>query len=278
MEGERRLRIMSRRKDTRGHVHEIEIEATPEAVWKAITDPAELPNWFPLSAEARPGPGGAITYRWGDELTAPLTILEWTPPRRLRTTWMEALMPAGSGAEERRRVAVDWVLEGSGGRTVLRLVHSGFDPGASWDDEFDGTRRGWTFELRSLRHYLERHPGVPRRAFWVRAPIAGGPAAAWDLFTRRIVREGTTEGLTIDSSYRFVLATGDVLEGEATVVLPPTDFSGTDASRGDALWRFGYEPMGGAPEVHLWYSAWGRPTGETAALEERWKAMLNASR
>jgi uncharacterized protein YndB with AHSA1/START domain len=269
--------MSKKRKDTRGHVHEIEIDATPEAVWKAITDPEELANWFPISAEASPGPGGTITYHWGHEFTAALSILEWTPPRHLRTTWMEAVMPQDSDREERRRVAVDWYLEGAGGKTVLRLVHSGFDPEASWEDEFDGTRRGWTYELRSLRHYLERHRGVRRRSFWVRAPFAAGPHAAWEAFTRRLIREGSAEGLRIGSPYRFTLASGDVVEGETVILLPPTDFAGTATGLGDALWRFGYEVIAGKAELHLWLSAWWQEAGAVRALEERWTKMLSAS-
>ena len=48
--------MTAKRKDTRGHSHELEIEASPEAVWKAITDPEELSKWFPISAEATLGP------------------------------------------------------------------------------------------------------------------------------------------------------------------------------------------------------------------------------
>ena len=43
--------------------------------------------------------------------------------------------------------------------TTLRLVHSGFGPGADFDEEYDGISQGWPVELRSLRHYLENHAG-----------------------------------------------------------------------------------------------------------------------
>ena len=92
-----------------------------------------------------------------------------------------------------------------------------------------------------------------------------------------MIREGATEGLSIGSPYRFVLASGDVVEGEAAIVLPPTDFAGTAASHGDALWRFGYEVIAGKAELHLWFSAWGRSEEEMKALEARWASMLRAS-
>jgi hypothetical protein len=42
---------------------------------------------------------------------------------------------------------------------VLRVVHAGFGIGAEWDEEYDGTVRGWRYKLRGLRHYLSRHGG-----------------------------------------------------------------------------------------------------------------------
>lgn len=38
----------------------IEIDATPERVWKALTDAADLVRWFPLEAKVEPGEGGGI--------------------------------------------------------------------------------------------------------------------------------------------------------------------------------------------------------------------------
>lgn len=137
---------------TRSHEHALEIQASPGDVWKAITDPAEIARWFALAAETRPGQGGEIVYRWGD-FAGRCTILAWEPPKHLRTSWMEApASPAGQGAA----LVVDWHIEGQGGTTTLRLVHSGFGPGAEFEREYDGTRRGWTFELQGLKHYLER--------------------------------------------------------------------------------------------------------------------------
>ena len=118
---------------TRGHEHTLEIEATQEEVWKAITEAEELVRWFPLGAETKPGPDGEILYRWG-ELVGRCRILAWDPPRHLKTGWMEApeagqtpVFPTGTTPETARaQVVVDWFLEGHGGKTQLRLVHSGF--------------------------------------------------------------------------------------------------------------------------------------------------------
>jgi hypothetical protein len=59
-------------------------------------------------------------------------------------------------------MAMEFTLETHAGRTRLRLVHSGFGRGADWDDELESVSSGWQFELRGLRHYLERHKGRDR--------------------------------------------------------------------------------------------------------------------
>ena len=120
---------MKKTAEPRSHEHVLDIAASPEEVWKAVTEAEELVRWFPLEAESKPGPGGEITYKWG-EFAGTCKILEWSPPHHLRTAWMEA--PSGSSSPASPLV-VDWYLEGEKGKTKLRLVHSGFGPGADWD-------------------------------------------------------------------------------------------------------------------------------------------------
>jgi uncharacterized protein YndB with AHSA1/START domain len=59
-----------------------------ERVWTALTDPGELPHWFPSTVAMQPHAGGTIEFS-GDP-NMPLstgTILEFQPPRRLAYTW-----------------------------------------------------------------------------------------------------------------------------------------------------------------------------------------------
>lgn len=51
----------------------------------------------------------------------------------------------------------DYVLEAEGGKTVLRLVHSGFGSSADWDSEYEGTREGWSACFVGLKEGLEQH-------------------------------------------------------------------------------------------------------------------------
>ncbi len=267
-------------KETRAHEHVLDIDARPEDVWKAITTPEELVRWFPMEAEVRPGKGGEIVCKWG-ELAGRCRILEWDPPRHLKTGWMEAPEPGGGAhgtpaGSPAPPVCVDWFLEGRGGGTRLRVVHSGFGRGAQWDKEFDGTNRGWTFELQALKHYLERQRGKERRAFWVRRPTALAREAVWERFRKPggVFRSVALDALGSGDRFRLERPDGEVLEGRVLVNAAPLEFAGTLESLGGGMIRFGFEDCMGGPEAHVWIATWGLPASEVAALERRWNAAL----
>jgi hypothetical protein len=175
--------------------------------------------------------------------------------------------------------AVDWFLEAKGGKTVLRLVHSGFAPGAAWDKEYDGTNRGWTFELQALKHYLERQRGKARRATWLRQATALEPAAVWERFAKPgpIFRKVALDSLGAGDRYRFERSDDEVLEGRVLVNRAPLEFAGTLTSHGDGMIRFGFEDCMDGPEAHVWIATWGPSAQQFAGIESGWKkAMASA--
>lgn len=280
---------MSNVDTTRSQEVVISIDAPPDRVWKALTDPAELTNWFPLAAEVVPGEGGSILLSWGPGLSGRNRIVTWEPPGHLRTTWMEqdAKGKQASSAmedlytqekEAARRIAVDYAIQGEGGRTTLRLVHSGFGTGAKWDKEYDGVGRGWRFELRSLRHYLEHHDGATRKALWVRRPVDLDPKRTWSRLTGKdaLLADGSIDSLKEGDRYSITTATGDRLEGIAQIVDPPYEFAGTVENLGNGLCRFGYEECGEGPEAHVWVSTWNQPEAEIEALRSRLTSLLGS--
>jgi uncharacterized protein YndB with AHSA1/START domain len=283
---------MSKSDETRTFETEIQLQADPEAVWEALTSPTELARWFPLGAKVDPRKGGVLHLSWGDAFSGTCRIQEWDPPRHLRTSWMEqpaadapgtgARQEGGSAAlirddrEAATRVAVDYFIEGDKGRTVLRLAHSGFSTSPKWDGEYDGVSRGWTYELRSLRHYLVRHRGTPRHVAWSRRDIGIDAGEAWSrlMSSQGIVREGTLDNPVEGDHYAIVTATGDRLAGRVQVCKKGSDFAGTVDGMNDALFRLGIESCFGAPAAQLWMSTWGVPESDVRALEERFDGLL----
>jgi uncharacterized protein YndB with AHSA1/START domain len=61
-----------------------------DAVWRAVTDPAEMRAWFPTRIEIGEWKAGAeLTHYFDGHDIDPLpgTVLEWDPPHRVSFTW-----------------------------------------------------------------------------------------------------------------------------------------------------------------------------------------------
>jgi len=251
---------------------EVEIEAPPEAVWRALTEAGELTRWFPPQARVEPGAGGSIWMSWDGKAEGTNRIEIWEPNRHLRTAWSEVGAPV--------RLAVDFHLEGEGGRTVLRLVHHGFSADAEWDGMFDGIRRGWSYELRGLRHYLERHRGTDRIVARADRAIGGLPVAEAFrrlLSARGLAAEGSLGGLVEGDRYAITTAGGDRLEGTVRYREEPTDLALVVDNWNDGLLRLGIERWAGPDsplEAHLWLATWGVAADRVAALQEHWETLL----
>lgn len=255
---------------TRQQEHQLEVKTDLARVWDALTSARELSNWFPLSARVEPGVGGTITYCWEAGLKGVCPIEVWEPPSGLRMKW-----PPGPGAES-RETTVDWRLEGKEGVTSLQLVHSGFGTGEEWDREYDGIQRGWSFELRSLKHYLDVHPGEARMAFLIRQKVGLSEVEFWrELFDRGgIFAHPEPWALKVGDDVDATMPSGDRLEGEVLQVHPPTDFVCTARNWNHGIFRIKYETWFGSPEVNLWVSLWGGPSSPTRELEARLREMI----
>jgi uncharacterized protein YndB with AHSA1/START domain len=243
----------------------VEIDAPVDAVWKALTDAEELTRWFPLNARVTPGLGGSIWKHWESEAEGgeDERIEIWEPGRHLRT--------AGSEGEW-AGIATDYYLEGKGGGTILRVVSSGFGEGDKWDEILGGWGRGWDFELRSLRHYLERHAGQRRVVAWAVASYGCSPEAAWAHLTRAggWFGPGGLADLASGTPYAAETATGDELAGVVELWDPPRQFAGRVERWNDGLFRA--ELYDG--RVMLWLSTYGVPEADVEALQGRWSESM----
>lgn len=271
------------RDQTRSVTAEITVKASPEAVWKALTDADELTRWFPIEARVTPGEGGQIWMAWGEMWKGDSRIEIWEPNRHLRTS-----SPIGvpKDAEEGEagagpvRLAIDFFIEGEGGKTRLRVVHSGFGRGDSWDAEYDGVRRGWAYELRSLRHYLERHHGEDRRVAWALSPVGDASAEeAWErmMSEKALLAEGDLSDAREGGRYAIRTVMRDRLQGTVLVHTPAMDFAGTVDNLNDGVFRVGLEPTPEGPYAILWLATYGLAPERVAELQANLEAILERS-
>ena len=124
-----------------------QIDASPDRVFRALTEADELAGWFPSSAESDPRTGGdyVLRFHFADgsrNHTYAGQYEDVTPNERVRYPWN------GQFGD----TTVEFTLRASAGGTELRLVHSG------WSDEAEESRRmheqGWGFFLDNLERYL----------------------------------------------------------------------------------------------------------------------------
>ncbi|MGH9722584.1 MAG: SRPBCC family protein [Bryobacteraceae bacterium] len=147
-------------KPGRAHETRIVIDAPIEEVWKALTDANALSRWFAPRMTVEPGAGGFIVADFGPGLEWKTAIEVWEPNRHLRLTETRDRVLSASAVNEKLepcRLVEDFYLETEKGKTVLRLVHSGFGSSAGWDQEYEGTKGGWPVCFFRLKEGLERH-------------------------------------------------------------------------------------------------------------------------
>jgi uncharacterized protein YndB with AHSA1/START domain len=231
---------------------EVRIDVPVERVWEALTDAGELVRWFPLEARVKPGVGGEYWMSWKNEFEGASRILAWEPPRRLLTSWGEVDGNEASGQRTEYR------LEARGGATYLRVVTSGFPEDPSWDGWVEGTQRGWIFELFSLKHYLERHPGEEREVLYLRRRTSLPRQEAWQRLTG-------PDGLAPEDFGGVVVDASPPAQYAALAESPP------------GLLRISMEPCHDGPDgldVTLWLSAWGDHAADLERLREEWRALL----
>jgi uncharacterized protein YndB with AHSA1/START domain len=251
---------------------EVTIDAPPEAVWKALTDGAEVERWFAFKAKVDPRVGGKLWLSWGPECEGTATIEVVEPNRRLVLKDDAPLSTNDAG--EALRVATEYQLEGRGGRTQLRIVMSGF--GASgWDDELDSISRGWDVFLRGLAHYVERHQGTPRELAFSQVMFDGDLADAWArvLGPRGL---GSVASGREGEAYSLVTATGRRLSGVVQVWNPPKDLAIIIRELNDAHLWLELTPWGERYAVKLTLSAYGVEPTRVKELQAEWSAMLES--
>ncbi|PYQ42565.1 MAG: hypothetical protein DMG99_08665 [Acidobacteria bacterium] len=144
-------------------VSEMHIAAPPERVFKALTDPGELKQWFsspdcPVKMwEMDPRLDGA--YRYSTEKGSIIVngvsefechghITEFDPPRVLAYTWY-----ANWHDDSTRRTLVRWELTAQEQGTHVKVTHSGLSNLPIARKDYSG---GWPGVVEMLKKFIEQ--------------------------------------------------------------------------------------------------------------------------
>jgi uncharacterized protein YndB with AHSA1/START domain len=136
-------------------VQEITIRGSAERIFEALTDPAQLVQWWGAEgrfqtthAESDLRPGGKWRMRGAGMGGKPFQVSgeyrQIEPPRLLVFTWL----PDWQADATETIVRID--LEEKGGSTTVRLTHSGLTSESS-----RSSHKGWPQVLAWLQAYVE---------------------------------------------------------------------------------------------------------------------------
>jgi uncharacterized protein YndB with AHSA1/START domain len=110
-------------------VREIVIDAPVDLVWRTITEPDQISQWFADKVELELKPGARGYMGFGDQ-GGSVVVETVEPPIRFSFRWNH---PASEEPAAGNSLLVEFTLAGEGEGTRLRVVESGLDL-LAWPD------------------------------------------------------------------------------------------------------------------------------------------------
>jgi uncharacterized protein YndB with AHSA1/START domain len=108
-----------------GIEREVDIDAPVDVVWRTITEPDQIVQWFAERVELDLVPGGQGHMRFDEEHGSPIVVEAVEPPTRFSFRWNH---PPDEKPVPGNSVLVEFTLTASGPeRTHLRVVESGHE-------------------------------------------------------------------------------------------------------------------------------------------------------
>lgn len=135
-------------------MHLINIRASREQVYQALTTADGIRNWWTRDADLGSKIGGTGEFRFyeGKSVTR-VSIDELEPPAHVCWKTISANAPGGWDG-----TTITFGLRSEGGDTVLSFAHRGFKQA---DEGYARVTTGWAYYLVSLQQYLETGKGAP---------------------------------------------------------------------------------------------------------------------
>ncbi|WP_129790495.1 SRPBCC domain-containing protein [Sphingosinicella sp. CPCC 101087] len=163
------------------------VPGTPEQVWQAIATGPGYAAWFtPATIEERVG--GAIRFDMGENGESRGEVTAWEPPLRfgyVERDWAEGAPPLATEIT---------VTAKSGGRCLVRMVHSLFASTDEWDDQMEGFEGGWPAFFEVLRLYLSHFAGMEAAVASAMTRFEAPQLEVWKRMTERLGLAGVDAG------------------------------------------------------------------------------------
>ena len=133
----------------------INIQAPREKVWRTVTEPELISQWFGQITLSGSGAGAAGTIGWPGERQVPIRVDTFDPPAEVSYRWCNEEDPLPETVDQQHSTVFTFTLDETPDGTQLTVVETGFehtsDPTAMMADH----RGGWDGELDKLVALLE---------------------------------------------------------------------------------------------------------------------------
>lgn len=135
----------------------IDIAASPEKVWSAVTDPAHISQWFGTTVLDGVGAGATGTMTFPEYATIPLRVEAYDEPNSVTYRWNndDALGTAPDRLDDASSTVFTFTLEPTATGTRLTVVESGFENTSNPAVNLAEHAKGWGSELDKLVALLE---------------------------------------------------------------------------------------------------------------------------
>lgn len=198
---------------------EVEIQASPEAVWKAIATGPGVKAWFMgMESEFEERVGGEVLVQMGDQKVPVAKITAWDPPNHFATEGDNAFGPGSP------KIAYEWTVEAKeGGKCVMRMVQTLFTEDDSWDTQVGDTKAGWPAFFHVLRNYVERHAEEPSGVVQAMGPVPGTKEEAFERLASALgvseIRKGASVDCKAEGAPAFSGEIEDVVHGRSDRIM-----------------------------------------------------------
>ena len=143
---------------TRKYVHQIELAASPEEVFRLLVSPNAIRDWWGASRViVLAKQNGVWAAVWGNEdipdYVALYKISAIEPPRRLFLTERKHFAKSGQPSFD-ATMTTEFIVEASPMGAFLRVTQDGFPADAIADEFYATCETGWQNTFASIKDYL----------------------------------------------------------------------------------------------------------------------------
>lgn len=134
----------------------IHVNAPREKVWRTVTEPELISQWFGQITLSSSGVGATGTIGWPGERRVPIRVETFDPPSEVSYRWCNEEGPLPDTVDEQRSTAFRFTLEATSDGTRLTVVETGFERTGDPTGLMADHRDGWDGELDKLVALLEQ--------------------------------------------------------------------------------------------------------------------------